>query len=332
MGGAQTGTVYNRTVSGVQAALVDIVRDFLEAHQLIEQISARYGAGELRFEGLERLVGDDEESVLFRLKERCHSLFRPGVGSSGEARPREALFDLAVGSLFHEAMKFRENFYQREVYGPRMRALRSESGGEAEGLFREFERIMAAVGERLDEGIQETRALVEQTRDQLRVLLAEHRDNGFAARYLVENRAAVKAVYAEGLEALLAEVYGSAASGFEVAGRSYLASGYYGPAECAIATAIELGCASADLPGLRTYARAMGSFFSGDYGATVELFGAWLDASNDADAGLIDQARVVLGGIGRLASADERARVESAVASLIERIPPVSDTVPESGV
>ena len=65
---------------------------------------------------------------------------------------REALFDLAVGSLFHEAMKFRENFYQREVYGPRVRALRTESGAENEALFREFEKILAAVAQRLDEG------------------------------------------------------------------------------------------------------------------------------------------------------------------------------------
>jgi hypothetical protein len=330
MGGAQGSTVYNRSVSQGKAALVDIVRDFLEAHQLIEWVSARYAAGELRFEDLEGLVGDGEKSVLFRLKERCHALFRPGVGNSGTARPSEALFDLAIGSLFHEAMKFRENFYQREVYGPRMRSLRSETGGEAEGLFREFERIMAAVGDRLDDGIQETLALVEQTREPLRVLLAEHRENGFAARYLIENPAAVKAVYAEGIEALLAEVYGSAASGYEVAGRSYLASGFYELAEGAIARAIELGCASADLGGLRTYAQAMGSFFSGDYGAAVDLFGAWLDASKDADEGLVEQARAVLTGIGRLAPSDEGVRVKSAVASLIERIAPARGSAPNS--
>ena len=46
------------------------------------------------------------------------------------ARRREVLFDLAVGSLFHEAMKFRENFYQREVYGPRVRALRDAARAE----------------------------------------------------------------------------------------------------------------------------------------------------------------------------------------------------------
>ena len=39
-----------------------------------------------------------------------------------------------------EAVFKDENFYQREVYGPRVRALRSEAGEEAGDLFREFER------------------------------------------------------------------------------------------------------------------------------------------------------------------------------------------------
>ena len=58
-------------------------------------------------------MGDGEDSVLFRLKERCHALFRGGEQPSEVVMRREALFDLAVGSLFHEAMKFRENLYQR---------------------------------------------------------------------------------------------------------------------------------------------------------------------------------------------------------------------------
>ena len=73
---------------------------------------------------------------------------------------REALFDLAVGSLFHEAMKLRENLYQREVYGPRVRALRSDAGEENEALFDEFEKMLGAVAQRLDEGLRESETLL----------------------------------------------------------------------------------------------------------------------------------------------------------------------------
>ena len=89
--------------------LVEVVRDFLEVHQLMRRIFAQFRSGELGFDELGELVSDDERSVLFRLKERCHALFRPGNGVRA-ATDREALFDLAIGSLFHEAMKFRENY------------------------------------------------------------------------------------------------------------------------------------------------------------------------------------------------------------------------------
>jgi hypothetical protein len=97
---------------------------------------------------------------------------------------REALFDLAVGSLFHEAMKFRENFYQREVYGPRVLALRSEAGEEEGALFDEFERIQEGVSARLEEGLIETEGLLERTVEQLRRLLAAHADDPLVARLL----------------------------------------------------------------------------------------------------------------------------------------------------
>ena len=129
----------------IESDLVYIVRDFLIVHRMFRDVTARYWSGALRFEQVQALVGDSEESVLFRLKERCHALFR--ADSEGEVVRvgPEALFDLAVGSLFHEAMKFRESLYQRDVYGPKVRALSSASEPEVSLLFREFERIEEGV-------------------------------------------------------------------------------------------------------------------------------------------------------------------------------------------
>ena len=41
------------------------------------------------------------------------------------------------------AMKLREDFYQQEVYGPRVRALESRASGDARELFEEFDRLLA---------------------------------------------------------------------------------------------------------------------------------------------------------------------------------------------
>ena len=86
--------------------LVDIVRDFIVVHQRFEILFARFREGSLKFEEVRRLVADSDSSVLFRLKERVHGLFRDRDPDE-PLRRGEALFDLAVGSLFHEAMKFR---------------------------------------------------------------------------------------------------------------------------------------------------------------------------------------------------------------------------------
>jgi hypothetical protein len=302
------------------ADLVEIVRTFLAAHRTMKRLFVRFRNRELRFAELEELVGDDESSVLYRLKERCHALFRPRDAKSAMSMRREALFDLAVGSLFHEAMKFRENFYQREIYGPRVRALRSESAEEGDVLFREFEKILGTVSERLEEGLQETEILIEQTGDQLRVLLAERPNNGFVVRYLIENPALVEEVFAIPLDALLTEIEGAAAAGFELAGRSYLESGFYGDAESAIAAAIERGGRAEDLDRLSQYARGMAAYLAGDYAECVARLDEWFDGCGGNEERLMDIARVALSKIDQLAEGENRERAIAEAAALVERL------------
>jgi len=260
------------------SVLVDILRAFLLADQSMRRIFARYREGVLSFDEVQRLVGDDERSVLFRLKERCHALFRGGERVSSLATQREALFDLAVGSLFHEAMQFRENLYQRTVYGPKVRALRSQSGGEAEGIFEEFERILAAAAVRLDEALHETEALLVHTRAQFRALLAVHPENGLVARFLVEGRALVEEVLGDELDDVLASIHGTAVAGYALAAHSYLHSGFFGPARRALAEALARDPGRSDLALLAAYAEGMDRYVAGEHAAALERLAEWVDA------------------------------------------------------
>jgi hypothetical protein len=306
----------------VSADLVEIVRTFLAAHRAMKRLFIRYRNGELRFEELEDLVGDDESSVLYRLKERSHALFRPRDAELAMYMRREVLFDLAVGSLFHEAMKLRENFYQREIYGPRVRALRSQSAEEGDVLFQEFEKILGRVSERLEEGLQETEILIEQTGDQLRVLLAERPSNGFVVRYLIENRELAEEVFAIPLDALLTEIAGSAAAGFELAGRSYLESGFYGEAEGAFAAAVERGGTAEDLDRLSQYARGMAAYLVGDYAQCVARLDDWFDGCGGNEERIMEIASVALSKIDQLAEGENRERVIARAAALVELLGP----------
>jgi hypothetical protein len=304
----------------VDQGLVEIVRDFINAHELMRNVIDRHRRGELRFDQLQELIGDDESSVLFRLKERCHALFRIDRNDADLEAYREALFDLAVGSLFHEAMKFRENFYQREVYGPRVRALRSHARGDEATLFDEFEKILVAVSRRIEEGLQEAEKLLDQTVQQLRILLAAHRANGLVARYMIERADRVAHVFSRDFDDLLAELYGSASNGYELAGRSYLMSGHY---DAALAALGEAGARGADAEGiarLSAYARGMAAYLARDYAACVEHLAQWAPASREDPPQLRRLAQDAVSRVDQLVGKAEKMRVGASAAALLEQL------------
>jgi tetratricopeptide (TPR) repeat protein len=305
------------------SGLVDIARDFVVAHRLTRRLLHRYRAGKLRFEEVKELVGDSEDSVLFRLKERCHVLFREAAGAIGVRMRREALFDLAVGSLFHEAMKFRENFYQRAVYGPKVRELRTQTGQDADELFREFEKILDAASVRLDEALQETEALLAQTLGQFRLLLEAHRSNGLVARYLIENAGLAEEVFGQDLDSLLTEVYGSPAQAYTLAVLSYLRSGYFAEGRLLLDRAIAHTGERADLLRFVAYAEGMAAYLDGRYPEAVESLTRWLDAGPTAIEGsFAELAGAAMARVPHLVDEEERRTVGEAASRLAERIQP----------
>jgi len=263
--------------------MVDIVRDFLAADRLLRSLLSRFESGALRFDEVQALVGDDESSVLFRLKEHCHALFRGGAeAGEGKLVRREALFDLAVGSLFHEAMKLRENLYQELVYRPKVRALQA-SVGEGDPIFSEFQKLLDAASTRLAEARPEVEALLAHTRAQFKTLLAAHCENGFVTRYLIENAGLVEEVFRDGLDALLDEIHGGAALAYERAARSYLASGYFPEAQHVLDQARRRGLETPAFSRLAAYADGMQRYIDGEYPEAIARLGAWLDAQPKAD-------------------------------------------------
>lgn len=302
--------------------LVDIARDFLDAHRRVRELFARHRAGELRFHELEDLVGEDRGSVLFRLKERCHASFRNESEGPGQPIHHEALFDLAVGSLFHEAMKLRENFYQREVYGPRVHALRSQAGGNGSAIFDEFARIQEGVSARLEEGLVETEALLRQTLAQLRQLLIAHREDPRLTRFLIAHASEVASAFEQPFDAILADVYGDPVRAYELAGRSLLASGYYGPAILCLRAAGARGGDAADLEPLIAYALGMEAYLARNYAEAIAQLSAWARSCAADPPELAPLAREAVRRIGQLAPSELRERLTREATALLESLPP----------
>ncbi|MGH0037588.1 MAG: hypothetical protein ACQGVK_21370 [Myxococcota bacterium] len=303
------------------SALVDLVRDFLSVYLRLRTLFDRSRAGELRFEDVPALVGDDRDSLLFRLKERSHALYRAEGGEGGVPRPRQALFDLAVGSLFHEAMKLRENLYQTEIYAPKVRELQKAAGAESDVLFREFEKILNVAGARLSEALDEAEELLEHTRSQFRSLLSGYRDEPLIARTLVAESHRVSETFPDGIDAILADIWGSAAEGYVTAAVSYLESAYFEEAILALAEAEKRSDGREDLARLAAYAEGMQAYQAGDYEASLERFDTWLDLGPLATEGAF--ARLALSAITSVESlvpSEERAGFAQSSAEVAKRI------------
>jgi hypothetical protein len=289
------------------SGLVDIVREFLDVQEQTRSLFERFRSGDLEFEPVRRLFADTDESPLFRLKERCHALFREGAAArldeqGVEAGPmrREALFDLAVGSLFHEAMKFRENFYQQKVYAPRVEALREQQDNGADELFREFEKILDGAAVRIEEALQESETLLALTRNQLRVLLSGQ-SNGLVTRYLIEQRERVEPLLTGGLEALLAEMHGDPLAAYLSSANSYLKSAHFVQALVALEQAERVAGGRSEVARLGLYARGMQAFMAGEYAASLDALQAWVEAGPaSGEAAFVSLAHSAISRVERL--------------------------------
>lgn len=254
--------------------VAQIVRDFLEAYCLSERVGARLVDGALDYGLVESLVGESEQSTLFRLKEECHALFRTdGRKSSGEVQAEE-LFDLAVGALFHEAMKFKEAFYVTTTYGPRLERIVGQ-GTESVALVAAFKRLFEGGRKRMIEAQAETEDLFRETRDQLGSLLRRLPESGLVARSLLDDPARAERVFATPLDDLLADFYGSAARGYLLAIESLIESGHYVEAARLLDRGDRTGVGCSARGAL--FAHGMACYYEGDVPAALDSLERWID-------------------------------------------------------
>jgi hypothetical protein len=280
--------------------LAQIVRDFMEAYALADDVARRLSRGDLEFLSVQRLVGDSEESALYRLKEETHALFRFDESSSAEELHAEELFDLAVGALFHEAMKFREGFYLTTAYGPRLEAM-MRSGVASGPLADSFRRVFEGGNQRMRESAEEARALFDETRDQLLIVLQHLPRSRTVARSLVENAERTAQVFETNVDELLAMIYGSPREGYRLAASGLIDSGHFEEA-LELVGREEVLCSDAFGPEHRSFARGMYRHYSGDVRGALDDIACWVQGSGTPEEWRPSAARV----LDSVAKGDER--------------------------
>ena len=167
--------------------IIEIVRGLLLSEVAFQEIFKKYKEGRLRFSDIGVWVDDKGQSLLYNSKEQCHSLFR--YKGKKPIYKNGWLLDLVIGSIFHEAMKLRENLYQMEVYRPKYLQYKSKFGktGYEKNYLQPFERIILKAKQGVAEGMEETRSLFKDAMPQLIDLFRESSKNTFLVRFLLEN-------------------------------------------------------------------------------------------------------------------------------------------------
>jgi hypothetical protein len=220
---------FSRRVHNEKVA--SVFKRFLVARVAFDAIIEMFRSPEpMRFEPINIFV----ERTLFGLKEECHALFRKTGRPAGDVLYVEDLFDVLIGSIFHELMKIKENCYILEAYGPTYRQMAGIADRRIQVpvyerlFFRACKRIIERASTAVYDDIRAAEQLYQDATQHLLIMLPRFAHNGLVTRMLIDSQQLVEMVYGEdGLESVLLKMYDNRlANAWLHAASSYLEAGH----------------------------------------------------------------------------------------------------------
>ncbi len=239
-----------------------ITRLYGDFHALLQEFRRLYAAyldgRPPSFQAMSTFVGnEDDRGGLWRLKELCHHLWRQNDTGDLEG----TLLDWTIGSLFHEAMKLKENIYLRENYLPVIQRALAQDRPTILGMeCRRFtERTETEIARQMDT----VGFLFGQANVLLRIMLAGQSTNPLLLRFLAEHESIADDLWQEPLAEVFAELFdGRPEIGYCAAGAGFARGNWFARAVTAYEKALALNpeCEEArrHLSQLRALARAAG--------------------------------------------------------------------------
>lgn len=255
--------------------ILEIVRGLLYSEVSFQEIFNKYEKGNLRFSDIGEWVDDKGQSLLYNLKEQSHSHFRNM--ERGPFHKKEWLLDLAIGSIFHEAMRLRENIYQLEVYRPQYLQYKLKMGKSAyeKDYLQQFERIISRAEQGVANGMEETRSLFRDAMAQLLDFFKGDAKNPFLVRFLLENQHLLKRVYGarRGKELFDIMFNKGYLDAYQLVGRSYLQSEHYDLASLYFSKALKREPRHPDLQFLLNFSLGMKAYYNNTYSKALSHLG-----------------------------------------------------------
>ncbi len=263
--------------------ILEIVRGLLLSEIAFRGILKKYKEGRLRFSDIGTWVDDKGQSLLYNLKEQCHSLFRDK--GKKQIHKNDWLLDLVIGSIFHEAMKLRENVYQMEVYQPKYLQYKAKFGKSdyEKDYLRLFERIILKAKQGVADGMLETRSLFRDAMAQLVDLFKQGAKNTFLVRFLLENLTLLHKVYGpkKTKEIFNMMFENGFLDAYRLAGVSYLRSEHYDLSSDYFLKALKMDPHHEGLRFLLNFSLGMNAYYKNAYSKSLSYFSKLARAKSD---------------------------------------------------
>jgi len=166
--------------------LRDLVQDFIEAKLYLDVLRKEHNATDtLPYNLLDSWIGSEtKKGALWNLKDQCHNLFR---NSGIKSNLYEHLFDWTIGSIFHEAIKLKENSYQMETYKPLLEHERYQHNAVLARIVKDYFDVIENARKNLAEEIERINHLFSKALLHLIEIVPLHKDNILLVRFLLDN-------------------------------------------------------------------------------------------------------------------------------------------------
>jgi hypothetical protein len=187
---------------------------------------------------LNRMIGEEnDKGPLWTLRELCRRVWPE---SEQEENVEGSLVDWLMGSIFHEAIRLREdvtilNNYGNATFKRQKRTTARKDGSyphnlPASRLVKVMNRknLIKRIAVDVMQQMEQLAFLFGQTNNMLRTMLPGLADNFLLVRFLVEQEDVIEELWGEGLVDVLADMYsGTPSLGFCAAGKSYMSGQWY---------------------------------------------------------------------------------------------------------
>ncbi len=187
----------------------DVLRDFCQIASALENHFSDYDAsGSVSFHFFDDILGrQNSKGLLWRLKDTAHLLFR------NETRTQFAVLgeylDWALGYIFHECIKLKEDAYQQMNYKPRFKQLQQNQAltPEEQHIGSELYAVIRQTSESIEREVRRVRFILFHCKRMFILYLPLHHENPLLARFLYAQHELMLGVFKGYAEELISAIY-----------------------------------------------------------------------------------------------------------------------------